>query len=167
MRPRRIAINPVAVAIEGAARLSRTEVEQMRAAYHRDLASFCAGHHCEGAWSSMAAALNMAESLSNVGIGSDDESVLRINRGQQVLKAALERHNERGSWALRFDEEANAHERTLLQDALWMHITQLELCSYSEYRRALQATERRVAAALAGQPGKGVTVVELTPRSAA
>lgn len=152
-RAKPINLNPVAHAIEGAAKLPTAQVTSVQHAMLQTLADFRSGQRCAHAWPVMVDALNIAENLSQLGIASDDDSRQRITAGMDVLANVLDRHTTRGSWTL------YPAELTALDDAIWTHNVQMAHCSRLEYDKAVQMTQRRAEQALAGNAGAGVRVL--------
>jgi hypothetical protein len=151
---RRVILNPIAVAIEGATKLAACDRLELQGIVNNALALFRAGHDCAAQWLNMADALNIAESLAGLGICSDPASHERIAVAQRVLATVQQRHTERGTWALR------GPELQALDDGLWLHATQLEHCSLREYERAKDKTAQRIQQARAGNAPAGAIVIE-------
>lgn len=151
---RRVILNPVAVAIESASKLSQRDRTELQRIISDAWKAYKRGEHCATHWLTLADALNIAESLSTLGICSDDESRAKIDAGQRVLADAVVRHRERGTWALRASEQA------AMVDALEIADIQLEHCSLGEFSRAKERTEVRVRQARAGNAPAGAIVIE-------
>ena len=141
-------------AITGAAKLPADDVARVKAGLARAFTEFGCGRECRDHWACMADAMNVAESLANAGICSDDGSRDRIHAAMTVLADVVSRHQAGGSWTLHADE------RQQLDDGLWLHGIQLEHCSFSEYERAIQDVRNRVSQARAGNAPKGFKVIQ-------
>jgi ethanolamine ammonia-lyase large subunit len=151
---RRVLLNPVAVAIEGAALLPASDRIALQHIVANALAVFRTGKHCSEMWCVMADALNMAEGLARIGIASDAASAERITAAQRVLADVHLRHTTRGTWTL------HAAELQALDDGLWVHRVQLDHCSLREYERAKSDTVERMRQARAGNAPRGAIVIE-------
>ena len=135
---RRVIVNPVAVAIEGAQRLRPEVRADIQRIVDQALARFRSGDDCHAQWRNMADALNTAEALARIGIASDDDSRDRINDAQQVLGDVFERQAQRGSWTLR------GPELQALDDGLWVARIQLDHCSLREFEDARRDAAERI-----------------------
>lgn len=115
---------------------------------------FVRGVNCPAHWRSLADTANVAEQLSEIGIGSGPQAVLVIATAQTVLHDVHQRHRERGTWTLYAAE----------QDALrWLksvHTVQLTHCSHGEFERAMDAAHNKVSQARAGNAPPGAVIVE-------
>lgn len=151
---KRVILNPIAVAIEGAALLPERDRMALQAIVQHAQADFSRGTDCTRHWLTMADALNISESLARLGIASDADSVERIMAAQAVLAAAHQRHAQRGTWALR------GAELQALDAGLWTHRIQLEHCSLREFERARADTVERIRQARAGNAPRGAVVIE-------
>jgi hypothetical protein len=151
---RRVILNPIAVAIESARKLSEADRATLLRIIDTAWTHYRSGVECGAQWCVLADALNMAESLARIGIASDADSVERIDAAQRVLAQAHMRHTERGTWALR------GPELQALDAGLWTHRVQLEHCSLGEFERAKHSTEVRIRQARAGNAPAGAIIVE-------
>lgn len=151
---RRVILNPIAVAIEGAARLPAADRIALQGIVQHALDSFRRGADCAAQWCVLADALNIAESLARLGIASDADSMERINAAQRALATAHQRHSTRGTWALR------GAELQALDAGLWTHRIQLDYCSLREFERARHDTAERMRQARAGNAPAGAVVIE-------
>ncbi|MCX7279655.1 MAG: hypothetical protein NTZ15_20475, partial [Burkholderiales bacterium] len=102
------------------------------------------------AWCNLADALNVAEQLALRNIASD--RLPEIQAGQKIMHDIYHRQDERGTWAMR------AHELDTLDFALQLHTIQLGLCTQGELKDSIQAVQRRVQQALAGNAPKNARV---------
>jgi hypothetical protein len=150
---RRVILNPVAVAIEGAQKLCVKDRSNLQRIVDLALQAFRTGRDCAAQWRNMADALNTAESLARVGIASDDASRDRIDAAQRVLADVHQRHAEHGSWTLR------GPELQALDDGLWVFRVQLEHCSLGEFERARHDCTERIRQARAGNAPAGARMV--------
>lgn len=109
------------------------------------------------AWESVADALNVAEELAGLGIGSNlaDE----IDVAQVDMAQLMRRVKATGCWTL------YAQELRTIDYGLELFRLQLGLCSTGEHLEALARVKRRTAAALSGAAPRGVDVI--TPPEAA
>lgn len=153
-RPRPVHLNALQRAINGARKLSQEDVQLLRSGMRQAFDDFGRGVRCASHWLTMADALNVAESLCDMGICSDDASRQRVLDGQAVLATVRMRFGERGTWALR------AAERQQLDDALWLHGVQLEHCSLREFSSAVDRTAERVRQARTGNAPAGAIVID-------
>jgi hypothetical protein len=151
---KRVILNPIAVAIEGAQKLPAVDRLNLQRIIQAAFDAFRLGQNCDVQWVVLADALNIAESMSQIGIASDEASVERIQRAEQVLADVITRHRERGTWALR------GPELQALEDGVWTCKIQLEHCSLREFERARDATVERVRQARAGNAPKGAIIIE-------
>jgi hypothetical protein len=102
------------------------------------------------AWCSLADALNVAEQLALRNIASDRQP--EFHAAQQVMHDVYHRQATRGTWAMR------APELAALDFAVQLHVIQLGLCTQGELADSIQAVQRRVAQALAGNAPKDAQV---------
>lgn len=140
-------------AIFSARKLPEADRTTLQQAIVGALLSFQRCKQPEPHWRSMVDALNLAEGLSDEGIFSDTGSREMIERAQGVLRTVWERHMLRDSWTL------HACERQALDDGLWLARTQLDHCSFAEYRRAYESVRNRTQQALAGNAAPGTTII--------
>ncbi len=152
-RPGRVAINAVAIAINGSRKLSRSDVDGQRRLNLRALTEFAQAVDCERHWRTLADAANMAESLADLGIGSGQQATEIIHDAQLALASVHKRRTAGGSWTLYPGE----------LEALWvlldLHELQMRECDYREFDTAFQRTETRVRQALAGNAARGAVIV--------
>lgn len=151
---RRVIVNPVAVAIEGAQKLRPDMRADIRGIVDQALARFRSGDDCHAQWRNMADALNTAEALARIGIASDQDSRDRIDAAQRVLADVIERHTQRGSWTL------HGPELQALDLGLWVFGVQLDHCSLNELERARRDCTERIRQARAGNAPAGARIVE-------
>jgi len=151
--PKPVHLNSVLRAIEGAARLPADQVATISADLTTALDHFSAGQDCPRLWCAMADAINVAESLADLNICSDDSSRQRIADAHAALSAVHMRHTTRG-WTL-YPAERNA-----LADGLWLHSVQLQHASFREYEAAIADTTRRISQARAGNAPRGAIVLQ-------
>lgn len=149
---RRVALNSVQIAIEGAALLAPADRAELQRICDHALNSFSRGQEASAHWCTLADALNVAEALAQAGICSDTSSAGMIDQAQRALAAAFQRHAERGTWALR------GPELQALGDGVLIHRIQIDHCSVREYVDAVEATKRRMHAARSGNAPAGATV---------
>ena len=144
-RPKPVWVNPMAVVRENAAVLDPEQVARVVAVVRQAADLFRRGEDPAFQVDIMADALNIAESIAELGICSDDESVQAIAGAQRVLVAASVRADAGGTWTMRGDE------LRALDDGLDRHFIQLRFVSRSEYDRAIDRTQAKLSAALRGQ----------------
>jgi|JI102314A2RNA_FD_contig_51_2292602_length_1629_multi_3_in_0_out_0_3 hypothetical protein len=150
--PRRCALNSVEIAINGARRLSDADVAGHYALIVRAKDEFARGVDCQRHWLSLADTANVAETFASMGLGRGEDADTVIQRAQQALHDVHQRHATRNTWTLYADEIDALH--WLVQ----LHHVQLGACSYSEFARAFDLTEQRMAQALAGNAPAGAIV---------
>lgn len=151
-QPRPIVANPVALAIELAAKLSPAEQAELTRIAASAFTGLRTGREPKQAWCALADVLNIAEQLADIGICSDAQSRGLITAGQQALASLHQRHAERASWTLRVAE------LRALDDAVWIARVQIEHCAKGELERAVAATRNKVRQALAGNAPAGALV---------
>jgi len=142
----------VQIAIEGTALLAPTDRIALQRICDQALDLFRRGQDAAAQWAILADALNVGESLTRLRICSDDASVAKIDAAQQALAAVHQRHAERKTWAMR------ASELQALDDGIEIHRIQIDHCTVREYVEAVEATRRRLQAALAGNAPVGAVV---------
>jgi hypothetical protein len=140
--PARVDIDPVETAIALASRLQPFQRASLRRPLRVALERLRTGAGDWPAWCAMADGMNVAEQLALRGIVSD--RMAEISAAQAALHALYLRHGERGGWTLRGTELA------ALRLGRFFHFAQLSYCSQGELRDAIQAVQRKVGAALAG-----------------
>lgn len=110
-------------------------------------------------WCNLAYAMNVAEQLALRGIASD--RLPELQAAQAALHAVHTRQADTGSWTLRGSEIA------ALEMGVDLHRIQLHHCTQGELRDAIQAVQRRVSQALAGNASpKALICVSPLGRSA-
>lgn len=140
--PKRIELDPIDLAISGAALLQPEQRAQLIEPTRRAFADLRSGRGSEQAWRDMADACNVAEALAEQGIANDHAEKFE---GAQVALADLHaRVRATGRWTLR------AAEIVALQDAMEIHEIQLEHASQREIGRAIATVRQRIGQALAG-----------------
>jgi hypothetical protein len=140
-------------AIAGARLLPLEPRRKVQAAIAAALLALQRGQAPEFHWRACADALAVAEALAELGICSDAASRQKIADAEIALGVVWKRWDECGAWTLHADE------LRLLDEGLWLHRVQLDLCSMREYETAIARTVRKMRQALAGNGGPGVTVL--------
>lgn len=116
-----------------------------------------AGDQAEEAWESLADSVNVAESLSSIGIGRGADADIILRQAQEALAYVRQERIERNTWALRAEDRVEVRLRLeLLRD---LHKVQLGTCSYAEFERAFRKTQERVKQARAGNAPADAVVV--------
>jgi hypothetical protein len=151
---RRVVANPIALAMQSAAKLKPAEVARQIGIVRHSLERLMRAELPDASWCDMADAANIAETLAGMGIGSGPEADAAITAAQRVLSDVYARHVERGTWAMR-SEEIEA-----LRLLIALHEVQLEACSFGEFDRAFRKTAERVRQALAGNAPADAIVVD-------
>lgn len=141
-RPGRVDTDPAGLAMARAALLPAEPRRTLYAPVQRALDGLRTAKGGWAAWCGLADAMNVAEQLALRGIASN--LLGEIEAAQAALQALHARHTESGSWTLR------AAELKALDDGVFVHRVQLEHCTQGELHDAIQAVQRRVAQALAG-----------------
>jgi hypothetical protein len=152
-RPRSVHTNAVHIAINGACRLSKVDVEALCNEQRTALLQFSAGERCADNWRRLADAANISETMAAMGLGSGPQADAAIADAQQALAAVAQRQKQRGTWTL-YPAELDA-----LHWLLRLHTVQLEVCSYSEFCAALESTQRRIRQARQGNAPAGAVLV--------
>ncbi len=163
-RPKPERFDSIQIAVENAGTLDPAQVSTAIRAVDEAFMRFKRAERPAFQFDVMADALNIAESLSKIGICSDAESMEAILRAQRTLATLAGRHQERGTWAMR------AEEVLALEDGLLRHTIQLRYASRGEYERAILMTKAKLSAALRGQVSAliiapGGRPIEPTPRA--
>jgi hypothetical protein len=148
-----VAVNSVAIAINGARKLSDEDVQGHISLITRMWREFAQGQATMQHWESLADTSNMAWTLASMGLGSGAEADRVISAANEVLADIHKRHAARGSWTLYADEIDALHWLVRL------HGVQLTACSYSEFSRAMAMTIDRIGQARAGNAPRGAIVV--------
>lgn len=99
-----VAVNSVEIAINGARKLSQSDVDGQHQLLTNAAAEFARGVQCAAHWLSLADCANVAETFAAMGLGSGDEADTVIQRAQQALHDVHQRHETRGTWTLYADE---------------------------------------------------------------
>lgn len=150
-RPRPVDADPVSLAMTSAATLSTNQQMTLLSAAEEAFGRFRAGRGGTAAWRDMADALNTAEALVDLGIGSDQAETFQA--AQAALATVGSRHQLTGSWTLW------ASEVRVLDRALAVYALQLQVCSTREWRTAVQRVRDVVRGALAGNAGARCVMV--------
>jgi len=154
VKPRRVIRNPLEFVMLGAVKLTPAERSELRSIYEGAFDRFRRADDCPAQWVMLADAMNMAESLSSIGIASDEQSAELIHAGQAALAEVAKRHQAGGSWTL-YPAEIAA-----LDEALFVHRVQVEHCSRGEFNRAVDLTHHRCRQALFGNAPAGGVVLQ-------
>lgn len=153
-RPKPVHANAHQLAMAKVHKLRQQDLADQCAVLDTALRSFSAGQRCAHHWRSLADAANVCASLAALGICAGSQATEIIECAQRVLHDVLQRHRARGSWTL------YPLELDTLYWLLALHKRQLAECDYSEFNRALDLTQARVAQARAGNAPAGAIVVE-------
>jgi hypothetical protein len=149
-RPRPVDVDPTQLAIARAALVPAPQRALLVRPVQQALDGLRTATGGWPAWRGMADAMNVAERLALAGIASD--RMPEIQAAQAALQTLHARHATTGSWTLR-SEELRA-----LDDGAFFHRVQLEHCTQGELHDAIQAVQRRVAQALAGNAPRDARV---------
>ena len=145
---------PIAMVMRQVTWLSAAHLEMQRGILQRSLGEFARGVDCWANWRSLADSSNLAETLCNAGHGGGPDVAHVVEAAKRALHAVLTRHQAGGSWTL-YPAELQA-----LQTLLEVHDVQLTHCTYGDFAQAMDATQRRLAQALAGNaPANAIIVV--------
>lgn len=147
-------VNAHQLAINRARVLNAKDVAMHSQVVDDAVREFCCGIRCAQRWRDLADISNMAESLAALRIGSGDQADQVIQSAQQTLAAVHQRQATKGTWTLYADEMDHLYWLAAL------HKKQIEVCSYGEFEDALQATQRRLQQARAGNAPRGAVIVE-------
>jgi hypothetical protein len=150
--------NALQRAMVSVSKINAEDVARQVTAMRVAIDGLLSGQNGSDCWRSMADAANVAESLTEIGIGAGDEALQVIAEAQEALAWIVQEYRERGTWALRADERDEIRRRLTWLSSV--HATQLSHASYGEFERAYQATARRVQQARAGNAAKGAIVIE-------
>ncbi len=144
--------NPVEAALNRIALLSPTEQANVLASASAGFDAFRQGHGNHTHWCALADAMNVGQALVELRIASNHAAA--FTEAHQALSDVMDRASSVASWTLRGSEIA------ALDHALFMHRTQLQLCSRGELSSAVTNVVNRMRQALAGNAGKGTRVVD-------
>lgn len=147
-------LNTLERAIKRAQKMSAADAKMQRELTAAALREFTAGTNCDANWRGLADAANMAETLSDIGIGSGPDADAVIDAAQRALAAVRQRSATRGTWTLYAAE---------IESLTWLallHDKQITECSYGEFERAFHLTTERIAQARAGNAPRGAIVVQ-------
>ena len=153
MKRRPIVADTMALARQRAQRVSPADVAMQLAVVRRALAEFMRGEHCPQHWCSLADTVNVAETLSTLGLCSGADADRVIADAQRALADVHTRQRQRGSWTL-YADEIDA-----LGWLLQVFATQLAAASYGEMHTAITRTAERMRQALAGNASATTAVV--------
>ena len=152
-RPRPVDPGATIVAMCSAAKLPQDKVRKALAGIEGALLDLQRGIEPEFKLRVLSDMLNVAEQLARLGICSDEESCQVIGEGQLTVARLCEQHAATGSWTMR------AADIAALREAMIRHCIQLQHCSHREYESSLDAVERIVSQALAGNAGHKTIVI--------
>ena len=147
---RRVEHDVVELAIAMATKLRPGQRASFRQPLRAALDGLRTGRGGWPAWNNMADAMNVGEQLALRGICSD--RLPEILAAQEALHHIQRRQAERGSWTLR------AAELTALRIGRFFHFVQIKHCSQGEMEHSIEAVQRRVSQALAGNAGRDAIV---------
>lgn len=149
-RPHRVDLAPMDLATARASLLLPTQKAQLAGPVRNALGHLRRCVDPWAAWCSLADAMNVAEQLALRNIASD--RLPELHAAQQVLHDVYHRQASRGTWAMR------AQELAALDFAVALHLIQLDHCTQGELADSIQAVQRRVAQALAGNAPRDARV---------
>lgn len=152
-KPRRVASNPVALAMRAAAVLTPAEQAAMLRPAATALEQLRSGTMTEVGWMHLADASNQADQLIRMGICSGEESQHMQDTAHNALRSLMERRNARGRFV------ATGPELKAFEDLLWLQRLQLQHASIRELETARKRIVERARQALAGNAGPGVEVI--------
>ena len=155
---RPVYVNAIAMAINGARRLSSDDVQRQVGIAQDAFERLLRGAPSSDDWRSLADTANMAETMVGLGLCAGAKARQVVADAQEALAYAQQERGERGTWALRAQEREEMRER--LGWLIALHREQLAACSYSEFEQAYQRTCARIAQARAGNAPAGALVVE-------
>jgi len=149
-RPRRVDLDPMDMTTARVALLNAKQKATLTTPTHAALSQLRRCVDPWPAWCNLADALNVAEQLALRNIASD--RLPEIRQAQQVMHDLYHRQDSRGTWAM------HAPELAALDFAVALHVIQLDHCTQGELADSIQAVQRRVAQALAGNAPKDARV---------
>jgi len=149
-RPHRVDLDPMDLASSRAALLQPHQKAALAGPVRAALDHLRRCSDSWTAWCNLADAMNVAEQLALRNIASD--RLPEFQAAQQVLHDVYHRQANRGTWAMR------APELAALDFAVTLHVIQLGHCTQGELGDSIQAVQRRVAQALAGNAPKDARV---------
>lgn len=141
-RPKPVFADPVESVIAHAGKLPRGERLKLQVPMENAFVALRAGGHDSAPWCNLADAMNVAEELALRGIASD--RLPEIRAAQAALHAVHQRQAAGGSWTLRGSEIA------AIEFGVDLHRIQLHHCSQGELAASIEAVQRRMSQALAG-----------------
>jgi hypothetical protein len=149
-RPRPVDADPTQLAIARAALIPPAQRTLLLRPLQHALDGLRTGTGGWAAWCGMADAMNVAEQLALRGIASD--RMPEIQAAQAALQAVHTRQATRNTWTLRADE------LRALDEGAFFHRVQIKHCTQGEMADAIQAVQRRVSQALAGNAPRDARV---------
>lgn len=152
-RPRQMSLNPMRVAINRAATLTKQERGMIMGEARPSFDRLREGRANRQDWCYLADAANVGEALSGIGICSDEASRKILMDMQLALKSIAERVNASKCWT------ARGPELSAILEGLDRHELQLQFCSLAELQRAVDITRKQIQAARDGRVDC-VTIVE-------
>ena len=153
-QPKPVLINAMAFVSENAAVLSVENRHNILQTIEASRAALLRQDQPLDQWLLLAGVLNTAESLSSMGICSDEASRGKLESGHEVLSNLWLRAVEHGgSWTLPTSEIAR------LDAALEVHRIQLRYCSLGEYDRARALVAKLAQQYRSGNAPKGAQVM--------
>lgn len=132
-------VNPIMVAIEGAAITDSAVLDKLRLRELSAIEAFRAGRATKQEWMDIADFLNISETLSRDGIGP--EALEPCQRAQDALGEAHRRHHELGRLAM------TGPELQALRSAWEYHDLQRISISRQRYEQAIAKTAARIRSA--------------------
>jgi hypothetical protein len=144
-------VNPITVAMDGAARLSQQQIAAALQSASRAVGLLQFGGFGADHWRALADAFNVAEALAGLNIANDHAD--KFQAAQDALAFIHARYKFRSTWG------AQGPELQAIKDALEIHTIQLRYASQSELDRAVNTVRQRCSQAVAGNAGPGVRVL--------
>lgn len=129
-------VNPIQMAIEGAAITPRKELDRLLARELGSLDDFTHGRASLQQWHDLATVVNLCETLAHEGVGP--EALESCGRAQDALIDAAKRFTKTQKMGL------TGPGIQALRDVIWYHDVQRASISRSQYERAINLTVSRV-----------------------
>lgn len=146
-------VNALQIAIANASKLSEQEQKELLAIARTAYDDFRKGIDCVTNWGRMVDLFNISRELCGMGLCSLEDNREMVERAFSALEAALHRFEHLGTWTLK------SFEMQHIDDAIFILRVQVEHASRGEITRANKIVAEKSRQAIAGNAGKGTTVI--------
>lgn len=145
-------VNPIALAMDSARKLTPAQVEQLMVPNTAAVNALQYGQFSADHWKALADAFNIAEALAQPPVNIANDHAGKFDEAQKVLFALSEQRRDKGTWTPR------AQQLETIKDAMELFEIQLRYVGQGEFEHAVNKLRRRMSEALRGNGGAAQVV---------